>query len=256
MKYFNEFHQLEVDLLSYPAKPRPLSSGDQVTAKVEAIHGPKIEDGCKTAVANLKELFKPLNKEDKGQVQLREFWPLNPRGCVDWRDGNSLQNSTREWVKFCIFARVEMDITSTYRSKLLKGSHAASFLRSTFKKTMDPFCGERKVKFLEGETKSAMLTGWYYPDPYRTSDQSTPPVVDLDNIIITREARRIEAEGRKTLTNFLAKAQAMKIFTASLTSGYMDDDIGAAFKVLENVSTHISYIAKPFLTILLLGLAH
>lgn len=229
---------MELDLLSYPAKPRPLSSGDQVMSKIEAIHGPGIEEAAKTSAGRIKVLVQPLDKDQRTQAKLNDLWPLNPRGCVDWRDGTSFQNSTREWLKFCMFARVEMNITSTYRAKLLEGSLAASFLRLRFKTTMDPFCAKRDVKYFGGETKSATITGWHYPDPYLTTDQSTPPTVNLDTIIVTREARRTEAEGRKTFTNFLMKAQAMKIFAASLTTGYMDDDIGAAFEALEKVSTY------------------
>lgn len=231
-----EFHQLERDLLSYPSKVRPLSSAEQGLAKVEAVHGPGIEDAAKGFLTVLKKVLLAKERRLNVEPHFTDMWPLNPHGCVDWRIGTAAQNRNREWLKVSIFAKLEIDITSTYRAALLQGSLAASFLRTTFKRTMDPFCADRTVEYVGIQRKIATITGWHYADPFTTIDTPTPPLIDLDALLVTREAQQSEQEGRKTLAVFLSKAHAMKIFTASIATKDLDGEIAQLLALLEQVS--------------------
>lgn len=246
-----EFHQLEVDLLQFPTKPRPTAHGDQGFDNLEPIHGPGLRTKSEKMVRLMKALLKQLANDRAKQAKFRkdekpfedvpdrqftDLWTLNPTTCVDWREEHRLQNATREWLKYATFTIVEITIAESYRQALLDSSAAAAFLRNTFKHVMDPFCMRRTYGSHDVPGKVVKLEGWCYPDPYTTPANTSPLDINMANLISTREGRRTEATERKQLTMFMSKAQAMRMFMSTLTSDCLDDAVRAAFVTLESVS--------------------
>jgi hypothetical protein len=254
LSYMKEFHQLELDLLLFPTKPRPTTPVEHGFENLDPIHGPGLKSKSEKMVRSMKALVQQFTKDRMTQKRLKRLgkpyedlpvrwfthlWTLNPTTCVDWREDHRQQNATRDWLKYATYTIVEMAIAETYRQKLLDRSAAAAFLRNTFKDAMDPFCDERTFETFESPRKSIDLVGWHYPDPYHTPETTSPPEIDLKHVIATRAAQQSEAAGRKTLTAFMLQAQAMKIFMATLTTDCLDDEIRLTLNVLESVSAYI-----------------
>lgn len=243
---------MELDLLAFPTRPRPTTFAEQTYESLDLIHGPGLKPKSEKMVnMTMKPLMHELAKDRAARNRLEkqkracedvpdrwftDLWPLNPVTCVDWREGNRLQNSGREWTKYATFTIVEMAITETYRQELLNTSVAAAFLRSTFQDMMDPLCEKRVFESFEIPRETFELSGWCYPDPYETPQSTSVPDINLANVIAIRESCRAEAEERKKFMAWMVKAQAMRMFMATLTSDCLDDSVKLAFEALEPVS--------------------
>lgn len=246
---------MDLDLLDYNTKTRPITFSDQNYDQLNKHYGPDLKSKSATFIM---DVMKPLTQEhtkdrttrsrhvkqkksyvDVPDRKFKTHWPLNPTTCVDWREPTRMQNATRDWPKYVTFTTVEMEIAGSYRQDLLNGSSSAAFLRSTFKKMMDPYCEKRVYETYETPRTKIECSGWHYADPYTTPDDVSPPTIDMPDVITTREARRMEAAERETLTNFMIKVQAMKVFMATTTSKCLDDEVAEAFKLVEAVSIFI-----------------
>jgi hypothetical protein len=241
---------MELDLLKFPITKRPLTLAEQIPETLKQVYGSWIQNGSKRIHIRMKTLTQELLRDrkleaakiKKGQKSrdihdrlLKDIWPLNRRNCVDWRDVNKRQNTGREWLKFSNASCFEMKVTSQYRAELLETSLAASFLRSTFKLTMDPLCAKRTVEYFK-VLAPVVLEGWHYPDPYGTPGVQSRPEFNFEEILATRVQLKREVVGRKALTTFMLKTQSMPIFTASPVTPFMDDEIRDLLDRLEAVS--------------------
>lgn len=261
-----EFHQLEADMLPFDVKARPATVGEHAPKVLYKIYGNKL----KTAEKKLAKWMKDQIKQAKDQAKAREeaeakaekgkkrgtgkrkskaetndqaedicykwskeWWPLNSKVCLDWRDPR-LKNSTRDYDRFARSAIIELETTKNYRQDLLNTSAAAAFLRHTFKNIMDPLCAKRTVEYVDAAEKEA-VDGWQYADNYCLPSITHAPVVpevDLKNLILTRQARATEVAHRKKLIAFIQKAESLGIFKATPDTELLDDEIREVFDLL------------------------
>lgn len=250
-QYMEVFHQLELDLLAYSTPPRPTTFAMQVYEKLHRSHPGLREEAEKMVNTVMKPPVQKLTKERTMQNRkiknnpsllpinerwFGELWPLNPVTCVDWREEKRTQNAGRDWVKYAAFTILEMETTETYRQKLLDTSTAAAFLRETFQKAMQPFCQKRVFETFEEPREVIALTGWYYPDSYDYTKSPSRPKVKLDDVVTSRESRRLESAERRSLLGLMTKIQSMSIFKATLTTGVLDDEARRLMNQLEAVS--------------------
>jgi len=134
------------------------------------------------------------------------------------------KNIKRDYTKWATAAIIEMQIVKSYRAEMLKALPAASHLRTALQHVLTTYAPSKRI--VDHKTKMNKVTRQFiYPDGIAFPQLATPPMVDVQRLVLTREQWVASAADRKEMQDIITFVEK-KSLTSSVPGGsYMSSDV-------------------------------